>query len=169
MSWRVISSGYEPPVSSKSVRLSVPSSVRYFSMGLLQLCILLTNVEAFGHAREIPYWLNSDLGNSNISHFADANLAIDGDAAFFHTVLHLWHLHVGTGDGNGRPDLDIVLVHCLLEQPWSEMTIRIHSYNLLFVAPLWERSNLRSRFGVGEVWLMGDVEVLACYGKRIVD
>jgi hypothetical protein len=49
------------------------------------------------------------------------------------------------------------------------MSIWIHGHNLLLVAPLWERTNFGSGFCVGEVWLMGDVEVLAGDGKSVVD
>jgi hypothetical protein len=48
------------------------------------------------------------------------------------------------------------------------MAIRIHCNNFLWVAPLRERSDLRSRLCVGEVRLVSDVEVFACYSKRIV-
>jgi hypothetical protein len=49
------------------------------------------------------------------------------------------------------------------------MTIRIHSHDLLLVAPLWERSNLCGWFGVGKVWLVGNVEILAGYCKCVID
>lgn len=49
------------------------------------------------------------------------------------------------------------------------MAIGVHGHNLLLVTPLWEGADFRSRLGVGEVWLVGDVEVLACYGKGVVN
>jgi hypothetical protein len=129
---------------------------------------ILTNVEAFGHPRQIPYGLNSDLSDSDLARITDANLAVNLDPTLFHTILHLWHLHVCTRDGNGGTNLNIVLVHGLLEKPRGKMTVWIHGYNLLLVAPLWERANLRSRFGIGEIWLVCNVEVLACYSEGVV-
>jgi len=49
------------------------------------------------------------------------------------------------------------------------MAIWIHGNNLLWVPPCWEGADLGGGLSVGEVGLMGDVEVLACYGKRVVD
>jgi hypothetical protein len=49
------------------------------------------------------------------------------------------------------------------------MTVRIHGHDLLRVAPLRERSNLRSRLSVGKVRLVSDVEVLAGYSQGIVN
>jgi hypothetical protein len=49
------------------------------------------------------------------------------------------------------------------------MTIRIHSNDLLRVAPLRERSNLRGRLSVRKVRLVGDVKVLACDSQGVVD
>jgi hypothetical protein len=49
------------------------------------------------------------------------------------------------------------------------MAIRIHSHNLLRVAPLRERPDLCSRLCVGEVRFVSDVEVFAGYSQGIVD
>ena len=128
-----------------------------------------TNVEALSDSREIPYWFNGDLGDGNLACLIDADLAVRHESTFPHAVLKLRHLHVSSRDGDGGSDLHIILVHDILVQPWCKMAIRIHSYNLLLVAPLRERTNLGGRLCIGEVWLVGDVEVLACYSKSIVD
>jgi len=49
------------------------------------------------------------------------------------------------------------------------MSVWIHGYDLLWITPLRERTDLCSRLGVSEVWLVSDVEVLACYSQSIVD
>lgn len=49
------------------------------------------------------------------------------------------------------------------------MTIGVHGHDLLLVAPLWEGTDLRGWLGIGEVWLVGDVEILACHGKSVID
>ena len=129
----------------------------------------LTNVEPLSYSRKIPYRLNGDLCDGNLARLVDADLAIRYETTLFHAILELWHLHVGSRNGNGRPNLHIVLVHDILVQPWCKMTIWIHSHNLLPVAPLRERANLGGWLRVGKVWLVGDVQVLACHGKGIVD
>lgn len=128
-----------------------------------------TNVETLSDSREVPYWFNRNLGDGNLACLVDADLAVRHEPTFPHAFLELRHLHVSFRDGDGGSDLHIILVHDILVQPWCEMAIRIHSHNLLLVAPLWERANLGCRLSVGEVWLVGDVEVLACYSKSIVD
>lgn len=128
-----------------------------------------TNVEALSYSRKIPHWFNRDLGDGNLASFVNTDLTIGHQPTFPYAVLELRHLHVSSRDGNGGSDLHIILVHDILVQPWCEMAIRIHSHNLPLVAPLRERANLGGRLRVGEVWLVGDVEVLACYGKSIVD
>jgi hypothetical protein len=128
-----------------------------------------TNVEALGHSRKVPYWLNSDLGDGDFARIIDTDLAVRYESTFPYTVLELWHFHVSFRDSDSGSDLHIILVHNILVQPWCEMAIRIHSHNLLLVAPLRKRANLGSGLGVGEVWLVGDVEVLACYSKGIID
>ena len=49
------------------------------------------------------------------------------------------------------------------------MTQRVHSYNLLLVAPLRKGSYVRCGLGVGEVWFVVHVEVLAGYSECVVD
>ena len=49
------------------------------------------------------------------------------------------------------------------------MTVRIHGNNLLWISPCWEGTDLGGRLGVGEVGLVGDVEVLARHGKRVIN
>lgn len=49
------------------------------------------------------------------------------------------------------------------------MAVGIHGDDFLLVAPLREGPDLGRGFGVCEVWLVGDVEVLACNSKSIVD
>ena len=49
------------------------------------------------------------------------------------------------------------------------MTVWIHSYNLLLVAPLWEGTDLRRGLSVGEIRLVSNIEVLAGDGERVVN
>lgn len=51
----------------------------------------------------------------------------------------------------------IVLLNCVLEQPWSKMSPRVHRDNLLLVSPLREGANVGGRLGVGEVGSIGDI------------
>lgn len=74
-----------------------------------------------------------------------------------------------SGDSNGRSNLNILLLHNVFVQPWRKMSIRIHGDNLLLVAPLREGTDVCSRFSVGKVWLVVDIEVLAGYGKSVID
>lgn len=129
----------------------------------------LTNVETLGYSGEIPHGLNGNFSDSDFASLVDADLAIGYKTAFPYAVLEFWNFHVSPGDGYGRPDLNVILVHGLLVQPWCEMTVRVHSHNLLLVAPLREGTNFCSRLSVGEVRLVSDVKVLACYGKGVVD
>lgn len=74
-----------------------------------------------------------------------------------------------TSDGDSRSNLNVILIHGFFEQPRSQVTVRIHSHDLLLVGPLREGSDLCSGFSVREVRFVGDVEVLACYSKGVVD
>lgn len=49
------------------------------------------------------------------------------------------------------------------------MTQRIHSYDLLPVAPLRERPDRGGRLGVGKVRLVCDIEIATCYSESVVD
>ena len=49
------------------------------------------------------------------------------------------------------------------------MTVRIHGNDLLLVIPLREGPNVRGGLSVGEVGLVGDIEILAGYSQRIVN
>ena len=129
----------------------------------------LTNVETLSNTRQVPYRLDCDLGDRNLTSLVDTNLAIGNEPAFPYTLLKFWHFHVCSGDGNGRSDLNIILIHGFLVQPGCEMAVWVHGHNLLWVAPLRERTDLRGRLSVSEVWLVCDVEVLAGNGQSIVD
>lgn len=49
------------------------------------------------------------------------------------------------------------------------MTVGVHRDDLLLIVPLWEWTDIGGGLSVCEVWLMGNVKVLAGYSKRIVD
>jgi len=129
----------------------------------------LTDVEAFSYSWEVPHGLNRNLCDSNLACFVDADLSIRHQTTLSHTFLELGQLHVCSCNGNGRPDFNIVLVHGFLVQPGCKMAIGVHCHNLLPVAPLGEGPNLCSGLSVGEIGLVGDVQVLAGYGKSVVD
>ena len=79
----------------------------------------LTNVEALSNTRQVPYRLNCNFGDGNFTSLVDTDLAVRDKSAFPYTLLEFRHLHVCSGDGNGRPDLNIVFVHSLFVQPRS--------------------------------------------------
>jgi hypothetical protein len=169
MSERVISSGYEPPVSSKSVRLRIPSSVMSLAEAREAVPWTRTDSKALGDTGKIPHRLYSDLCYRNFARLVDTDLAIWNKTAFLDTGFKLRELHVRPGDGDSWANLNVVLVHDVFVQPGRKMTVWVHSNNLLPIVPLRERSNIRSRLGVCEVWLVGNVEVLACHGEGVVD
>jgi hypothetical protein len=74
-----------------------------------------TNVEALSYARQVPYGLNSDLGDSDFTGLVHTDLAIWYETAFSYTLFELWHFHVSSCNGNSRPNFDIVFVHGFLE------------------------------------------------------
>lgn len=129
----------------------------------------LTNIEALSDTRQVPYRLDGNFGDGNFTSFVHTDLAIRNKSAFSYTLLKFRHLHVCSCDGNGRSDLNIILVHSFLVQPGCKMAVWVHGHDFLWVTPLRERTNLCGRLGVSEVWLVGDIEVLACYGQSIVD
>jgi hypothetical protein len=133
------------------------------------MMMLLTNIEALSNTRQVPDRFDGNFGDGNFTSLVDTNLAIGDKSAFSDTVLKFWNFHVCSGDGNGRSDLNIILVHGFFVQPGREMTVRVHGHNLLGITPLREGSDLCSRLSVSEVWLMSDVEVLAGDGQSIVD
>lgn len=49
------------------------------------------------------------------------------------------------------------------------MAVGIHRYDFLWIAPLWEGADLCCRLSVGEVRLVSDVKILACYSQRVID
>ena len=76
---------------------------------------------------------------------------------------------MGSGHCDGGSDFDVFIVHHILEQPWGEVTKRIHGDDFLGVRPCWEWSDVSSRFGVGEVRFVVSVELLRADGESVVD
>lgn len=78
---RVISSGYEPPVSSKSDLRKTPSSARStFQQGSITVGSLYwlahTYAEPLSDARQIPHWLYRHLRNRELSRVIQADLSV---------------------------------------------------------------------------------------------
>lgn len=46
----------------------------------------------------------------------------------------------------------VILSNDVFEQPWRQMSIGIHSHDLVSVTPLRERSNIDGGLRVGEIW-----------------
>lgn len=51
----------------------------------------------------------------------------------------------------------IVFLNCVLEQPRSKMSPRVHGDNLLVVSPLREGANIGGRLGVGKIGSVSDL------------
>ena len=75
---------------------------------------------------------------------------------------------MSSGNGYCWPNLYVFLRNDVFEEPGGKMTERIHGDDLLRVTPLREWANVGSRFRVGEVWLMVDVEILAGDGESVI-
>jgi len=149
----------------------------------------LIDTKSLSNTRQIPYWLDSELGHGQLARRVGADLAIRHKPSTSYTLLELGKLHMGFGHGNGWPEVHCKIVrmrtsvtagrtgmrhavlrlHDIFEHPRDLVSPGVHSNDLLPVTPLGKGSDVDRGLGVGEIGPVLGTELVASYGQCIVD
>ena len=129
---------------------------------------LHTNAETLCHPGEIPNRLNRKFRDCQLAGLIETNLSIRHKSTSVNALFQFWKFHVSFRNRNRRPNVDVLLMDYVLEQPRGEMAERIHRHDLLRISPLRERTNVGSWFSVSEVGFVFDIEILAGNSQSMI-